>query len=846
MIPQYIEDGFIVKAPGPVPTGPPNYKLARNGGGDSHSPENGTAYLQTGATDKVDIFAADGSAFYVTSVDLAEYSTVFYKPEVTFVGTTAAGSTVSVTYTIDGFIDGTGPGADFQTFVFPNDFQNLVNLQVQGYGYSLDNLVVQIPGVPDAAYDHFHVPDSELSYLPVLANDIGAPLTIVGVTPGAHGSVTTDGTTVSYTPGPDWNGTDDFTYTVANRGGKTDTATVLVSDFPPVAMPDDAVAPPGGSVLIPVLNNDTDEDGDTLAVSEVHLQSPQDVTAVVEGQAIRFTAGPTASGTVDFTYTADDLHGGRTTGHVSVFVRPAALAITAPLRRGGNVPGAGTDPRIAAGAVWTSFGPPAINGSGTLAFLGRWRKPASPGTPPSPERTGIFAGDHLVVGLGDTVPGAGTVPGDGRGYLPADAIFLSFTDPVLDDLGHTAFLAVIGGTGVGPRNNHVLASDGRSGSLEIIARTGENPIPYTDLQCRAITSVSIQATPHLPPGPPNASQAGITFTATLGSDTPGFPLPAKYNAGAYWLPQGGNGLIPLVRKGDSQDFLGDVRSYRILEAGASIPGQGRGALSGQEILLQMSFSRGYQALQRIQPAEFRFLTFTYSYLDSTLLPNSQWQSFGLPSADRTGEKLAVLGALVPVPTDGLPVARTRGIFLSGDRGRHWEPLARVLDPAPGFARGARFRSFREPVHSSTGEAMAFLATADGGQGLWWRPEGGDLTLVARAGGRASFAGAPPGARWISFTSLALPGEGLGPLFTATVGRGDATDPGLYGMDTTGELHELLRPNQTLAGKKVRTFHVLKAVSGSAGVTRSFNDHGQVATLVTFTDGSTAIARIDLP
>lgn len=91
----------------------------------------------------------------------------------------------------------------------------------------------------------------------------------------------------------------------------------------------------------------------------------------------------------------------------------------------------------------------------------------------------------------------------------------------------------------------------------------------------------------------------------------------------------------------------------------------------------------------------------------------------------------------------------------------------------------------------------------------------------------------------------------GPIFTATLQSGPGgikgnADTALYAVDSLGTLHELLRENQEIEGKKVKAFSVLKAVSGSAGTTRSFNANQQVVTLVTFTDGSTGIVKIDIP
>jgi len=138
-ISQYTESGFIFK-----PYIPP-LELTRNGGGISFYPENGTAYLQALVGDSLQFYPLDGSTFGLVSVDLAEYSTVFTSPTVTFNGFKADGTTVSKTFTLDGVIDGTGPAADFQTFSFGSEFANLVRVEVPTQGYSLDNLVVAVP-----------------------------------------------------------------------------------------------------------------------------------------------------------------------------------------------------------------------------------------------------------------------------------------------------------------------------------------------------------------------------------------------------------------------------------------------------------------------------------------------------------------------------------------------------------------------------------------------------------------------------------------------------------------------------------------------------------------------------
>ena len=56
-----------------------------------------------------------------------------------------------------------------------------------------------------------------------------------GVSDPAHGGaeVVNDGTAIRYTPDPGFFGTDSFGYTIRDRFGQTDTATVTVTVIPP-------------------------------------------------------------------------------------------------------------------------------------------------------------------------------------------------------------------------------------------------------------------------------------------------------------------------------------------------------------------------------------------------------------------------------------------------------------------------------------------------------------------------------------------------------------------------------------------------------------------------------------
>jgi hypothetical protein len=78
----------------------------------------------------------------------------------------------------------------------------------------------------------------------VLANDTSAPdgfevLTLTAVTQGTNGSVaiTGGGSSVSYTPAANFNGSDSFTYTITDEHGGTATATANVTVMPVNDMP---------------------------------------------------------------------------------------------------------------------------------------------------------------------------------------------------------------------------------------------------------------------------------------------------------------------------------------------------------------------------------------------------------------------------------------------------------------------------------------------------------------------------------------------------------------------------------------------------------------------------------
>jgi hypothetical protein len=143
---QYQESGLVFKPLGPLDAVPP-FRMGRCGGGISFFPENGSAYLQPGLGEPVEIFTTDQSSFDFLTVDLAEYSTVFPIPiTIMFFGFKANGQMVFESFTTDGIIDGTGPLQDFQTFAFGPKFKHLVRVEIMA-----EPLPVPFPPYQDAS-----------------------------------------------------------------------------------------------------------------------------------------------------------------------------------------------------------------------------------------------------------------------------------------------------------------------------------------------------------------------------------------------------------------------------------------------------------------------------------------------------------------------------------------------------------------------------------------------------------------------------------------------------------------------------------------------------------------------
>jgi len=130
---------------------------------------------------------------------------------------------------------------------------------------------------------------------------------------------------------------DNFVYEISDGNGGTDTAsvhiTITVVNNAPIAMADNAVTNEDIPVIIDVLANDTDVNGDSLVIDSVTQSNNGSVT----NNGVNVTYAPAANfnGTDSFSYTISDGNGGMDTANVSVTINavndPPAVSIGAPV-----------------------------------------------------------------------------------------------------------------------------------------------------------------------------------------------------------------------------------------------------------------------------------------------------------------------------------------------------------------------------------------------------------------------------------------------------------------------------------------------------------------------------------
>ena len=198
------------------------------------------------------------------------------------------------------------------------------------------------PGSPPVAVDDVAETGEDTPVvIDVLANDADPSsnsITIVDVEAPEHGRAIINGDdTITYIPEEDYNGPDTFVYEIQNTVFSSNSATVTVHvspiQDPPQAVMDRGATLPSTPLIIDVLANDFDPDGEAITLTAV--TDPSHGAAVDNGNGtITYIPAAQYEGPDAFEYTIEDPPGASDTGLVDLWVSatnvpPVAVADTA-------------------------------------------------------------------------------------------------------------------------------------------------------------------------------------------------------------------------------------------------------------------------------------------------------------------------------------------------------------------------------------------------------------------------------------------------------------------------------------------------------------------------------------
>ena len=234
--------------------------------------------------------------------------------------------------------------------------------------------------MPTATADTAATPQGVAVTIAVLANDEGDTLTVTGYSAPAFGTlVLNPDQSFTYTPVAGFFGSDGFSYTIGDQAGATATGQVTIGVTRPNTVPtpgeDAAHTAAGTSVVLPVLDNDADPDGDALSL--IAIEAPGHGTVQVEpgGQRLRYTPQVGFVGSDSFAYTVSDGWGGSATANVTIDVTPLNTAPVPAPDRASTLPGTAVTIDVLANDDDAEGGPLTLTGitlpaHGALALTG--------------------------------------------------------------------------------------------------------------------------------------------------------------------------------------------------------------------------------------------------------------------------------------------------------------------------------------------------------------------------------------------------------------------------------------------------------------------------------------------
>jgi hypothetical protein len=442
---------------------------------------------------------------------------------------------------------------------------------------------------------------------------------------------------------------------------------------------------------------------------------------------------------------------------------------------------------------------------------------------------GIFSGSGdtlgVVVRQGDTVPGT-------------NLNFGGLSLPILNDAGQIVFRARLNGPDVTTRNDFGIVSDA-NGVVGLVAREGDSaPVARTGVRFDSFVNEAIVMN--------NAGNTAFATTLT------GTGVTTLNDVGIY---SASGDMRNLVARKDIFAPVGEPDvAFRFSFSKPVLNGSG-----------QLAFS----AILKGTGVDLANDTGLFSYSGDTLSlvvregapianagPGVNLGHIGDPTLNDAGET-AFWATVAGVGVDS---TSNTGIFSVSANTLNL--VAREGDAAPGAGAGVKLSEFDSPVLSDTGRVAFFADLA--GTGLNGRNDSGlltesngELSLLAREG--AQTPGTQQGVNFRGFGPPTLNGAdqvAFGAVLTGA-GVNSTNDMAIFATDQTDILRLVVREGDLFdvdpapLATDFRTINSVGFIPGSGdsdGRSRSFNDAGQLAFKLGFTDGTEGVfvATIGVP
>ncbi len=487
----------------------------------------------------------------------------------------------------------------------------------------------------------------------------------------------------------------------------------------------------------------------------------------------------------------------------------------------------GTGPGVVYGVIASA---PAFNSTGQVAFRSSVTGPGVDLT----NITGIWSGGsgslNLVARTGSAAPGAGA----GVEY------FRLFT-PKINDAGQTAFSASLAGTGVGRTNFTGLWSEG-SGSLNLLARAGS-----------------------VAPG----TSAGATFSQFSFGTTTFNPLLDNVGQTVFLAPLTGTNVDVTNDEGIWSERSGLLSL--VAREGNAAAGTGPGVVfgnlaepllntAGQTVFWGTLTGTGVDHTNDVgiwsdQAGSLSLLVRAGDTAPGTD-PGVVYSSVNAPALNNAGQTAFTAELTGP----GITLSNDKGLWSEGSGSLGL--VAREGDTAIDLPADVVYSSFGALDLNDAGR-IAFAGSLTGpgvsaldNSGLW--SEGsGSLSLIARQFDAAP--GTAPGVRYSTFNGVnpVLNGAGQTSFMGRLSGTGvdDTNDRGIWATDPNGLLTLIVRSgdlfdvNDDPLIEDLRTISTINLATGGSNAfmpTPAFNDAGQLAFTLRFTDNTSGVFVAIIP